>query len=176
MALRLIASFASLTALAAGLAFWHHIYIRTFVHAVLADVRKRLPKRLRQHEHVAESSLVQIYFDDPKIHYEVWVQRKARAIEIGLHFEGPRDENARWAETLAARADEIRAQLGGDVELEQWTRSWVRLHESIPLDTNLSRSVSSQLSDDLRERVTNRLARFIEVLEPILAEERAAAR
>lgn len=112
-------------------------------------------------------NLLQLHCGDPAIHYEVWVQRKAGRIELGLHFEGEREMNYRWAARLAERFVEIQAQLGGRVELEEWTRSWTRLHELIPFDT---------LEESLAERVARRLADFVTVMEPILDQERGSSR
>ena len=140
--------------------------IRDFLFLVYDLLSKRLPEPLREHGWRVRWSLLQLYFGSPAVHYEVWVQRKARRIEIGLHFEGEREESYRWAEALAPRVLEIQAQLGPTVELEEWTRSWTRLHESRPL--------AGDLTDALAVEVAERLARFIEVLEPILAQERAA--
>ena len=33
----------------------------------------------------------QAHFHSQKVHYEVWLTRKTGRIEIGLHFEGPRE-------------------------------------------------------------------------------------
>ena len=140
--------------------------IRDFLLLVYDALSRQLPEPLREHQWRVRWSLLQVYFDRPIVHYEVWVQRKAGRIEIGLHFEGEREESYRWAEALAPRALEIQAQLGPGVELEEWTQSWTRLHETRPL--------SGDLSDELAEEVAQRLARFIEVLEPICEQERAA--
>ena len=137
--------------------------IRDFLLLLYDALSRRLPAALRDHQWRVRWGLLQVYFDSPTVHYEVWVQRKAGRIEIGLHFEGEQEENYRWAQALAPRALEIQAQLGPSVELEEWTRSWTRLHESRPL--------AGDLTDELAEAVAQRLARFIEVLEPILAQE-----
>ena len=150
-------------------ALWHDslaVRIRDFLLQVYDALPGRLPKPLRDHHWRVRWSLLQVYFEKTTVHYEVWVQRKARRIEIGLHFEGEQEENYRWAQALAPRSLEIQAQLGPNVELEEWTRSWTRLHET--------RSLVGDLADDLAEEIAERLALFIEVLEPILAQERAA--
>ena len=162
----------ALGALVAALAPWHHIRIRDFLTQVYDNVSKRLPKRLRKHEWRVRPSLLQLYFESPAVHYEVWVQHKTRSLEIGLHFEGEQEENYRWAAALAPRALEIQAQLGPNVELEEWTRRWTRLHESRLLDPDARRPISASLTPQVAEEVAERLARYIEVLEPILAEER----
>lgn len=140
--------------------------IRDFLLQVYDALPPRLPKALRKHQWRVRWSLLQVYFAEPAVHYEVWVQKRAGRIEIGLHFEGEQEESYRWAEALAPRALEIQAQLGPAVELEEWTQSWTRLHETHRLD--------GQLTPELAEQVAERLARFIEVLEPMVAAERAA--
>ncbi len=150
---------------------WHDglaMRIHDFLNLVYDALPARLPEPLRQHNWRVRWSLLQVYFEEPSVHYEVWVRRKASQIELGLHFEGEREESYRWAEALAGRVLEIQAQLGPSVELEEWTESWTRLHESMPL--------TGDLTEGLAEEVAERLAQFIQVLEPILAEERAAVR
>ncbi len=138
--------------------------IRDFLFLVYDALSKELPRPLRDHRWRVRFSLLQVYFGNPAVHYEVWVQRKIGRIEIGLHFEGDPEENYRWAQALAPRALEIQAQLGPTVELEEWTRSWTRLHES--------RALEGDLTQELAQDVARRVARFMEALEPILAEER----
>ena len=140
--------------------------IKDFLNLVYDSLPGQLPVELREHDWRVRWSLLQVYFEKPSVHYEVWVQRKARRIELGLHFECEREESYRWAEALAPRAIEIQAQLGQNVELEEWTKSWTRLHETLHLESDLSEALAAD--------VAQRLARYIEVLEPILEEERAA--
>lgn len=129
--------------------------VRDLAEARLSPGAPRFQGRLRV-------SLIQLYRDDPRLHYEVWIQRKAGRIEVGLHFEGERETSYRWAEALGRRVLELQAELGPSVELEEWTRSWIRLHRTLPLRT---------LDDALAEEVAEVLASFIRVMEPILAEE-----
>src|SRR3972149_6339300 len=66
-------------------------------------------------------SLLQFYRETPRVHYEVWPQRRTNRLEIGLHFEEEREVSYRWAALLAERALEIQAALGPSLELEEWT-------------------------------------------------------
>jgi len=105
-------------------------------------------------------SFVQFYREDPRIHYEVWLQRKTGRIEIGLHFEGEREDNYGRAEALSGRMAEIQTQLGPSMELEEWTRSWTRLHQTVPL---------GPLVEEAAQEVSAQLVQLIRVMEPILA-------
>jgi hypothetical protein len=104
-----------------------------------------------------------MHYHRPKVHYEVWLARKTGRIEIGLHFEGPRDFSYRWAELMAPYMPEIQARLGPQVELEEWTASWTRIHQTVPYDP---------LSEPLAEQVADLLSQTITVLEPIVERER----
>lgn len=104
-----------------------------------------------------------LHYHHPKVHYEVWLARKTGRIEIGLHFEGPRDFSYRWAELVAPYMPEIQARLGPQVELEEWTASWARVHQTLPYDP---------LSEALADEVARRLAETIIVLQPIVDRER----
>ncbi len=155
------------SALAARSALWHDslaVRIHDFLLLVHDALPDQLPAPLREHRWRVRWSMLQVYFESPTIHYEVWVQRKAGRIEVGLHFEGEREETHRWAQSLAPRALEIQAKLGPGVELEEWTPSWTRLHETLPL--------AGDLNEEMVADVSERLARFIEILEPTLAQER----
>jgi hypothetical protein len=106
---------------------------------------------------------LQLHYHTSKVHYEVWLTRKTNRIEIGLHFEGARGFSYRWAELIAPYMPEIKARLGPQVELEEWTASWARVHQSLPYDP---------LSDALAEQVARRLAETITVLQPMVERER----
>lgn len=123
---------------------------------------QRLPADTPRFRGRLRPGLVQLYRHDLRLHYEVWIQRKTGRIEVGLHFEGERDANRRWAEALARRAPELQAALGPGVDLEEWTQTWTRLHRPVPL---------RELDEDLADEVAGILARFVRVMEPILAEE-----
>jgi len=123
-----------------------------------------LPERLRNEcSHRVRFVWFQVHFHSPKVHYEVCLTRKTERIEIGLHFEGPHDFSYRWAEQIAPYMTEIQAQLGPQVELEEWTASWARLHQTVPYDP---------LTPALAGEVASRLAQTIAVCQPIIERER----
>ncbi|MCH8813493.1 MAG: hypothetical protein IH957_00140 [Chloroflexi bacterium] len=127
------------------------------------QVIARLPKDLRDMNHRIRSVWLQLHYHSPKVHYEVWLARKNERIEIGLHFEGPKEFSYLWAERIAPYMPEIQARLGSAVELEEWTSSWTRLHQTLPYDP---------LNEPLAEEVAARLADTIVTLQPIVERER----
>lgn len=131
----------------------------------LQEVRDRLqaalPEPLQAFRSRVVFSTLQVHYGDPRTHYEVWIQRRTGRIEVGLHFEGERDVNYAWAGLLAGRVYEIQAHVGPDVELEEWTASWTRLHVTVPFES---------LDGALSGRVADRLAAMVSYAQPLLWE------
>jgi hypothetical protein len=134
-----------------------------FLTAVRDQVIAALPESLRDLRSRIRYGMLQMHYAEPATHYEVWLVRKTGRIEIGLHFEGGRESNHRRAAELADRALELRESLGPEVELEEWSPSWTRLHVTIPLlelDAGLATQVSDRLASFVRltgESVRNSL-------------------
>lgn len=119
-----------------------------------------LPPDLREScQHRVRFVWFQVHFHSPKVHYEVWLARKNERIEIGLHFEGPQEFSYAWAGLIAEHMSEIQSQLGPDYELEEWTASWARLHETVPYDPP---------TPELADEIATRFARLIAVCQPIV--------
>ena len=137
---------------------------RDFLMLVQERLEPLLPPELRSFQARVRFTLLQVYFDHPSLHYEVWPQKKTCRIEIGLHFEGDGETNYRWAAVLAKRMPEVQAALGPAMELEEWTPTWTRLHQTLPMGT---------LDEGEADEVAKRLAALMQTMEP---SSRSAAR
>jgi hypothetical protein len=135
--------------------------VRDFLMLVRERLESLLPAELRSFQARIRFNLLQVYYGRPSLHYEVWPQRKSGRIEIGLHFEGEREENYGWAAVLAERMPEVQAALGPSLELEEWTPTWTRLHHTVPL---------GPLTEDLAGEVAQRMAALIQTTQPTLEE------
>jgi hypothetical protein len=134
--------------------------VRDFMELLHDRTLALLPDELRERcEARVRFVWLQVHFHSPKVHFEVWLARKIERIEIGLHFEGPRDFSYRWSELFADHMPEVQAQLGPQWELEEWTSSWARLHETVPYDPP---------SEVLADEIAHRFARLITVCQPIV--------
>ena len=130
-----------------------------FMERIPLALRPKLPPPLRDFRWQARSYLVQIYYDQPTIHFEVWSIRRLGRLEMGLHFEGKdRAFNERMLLFFERYIIEIKAQVGKSVELERWDRGWTRIFESIPLPRFNETSLVS---------VSTRLAKMISLLQPL---------
>jgi len=107
-------------------------------------------------------SLAQIWYGNRALHYETWIRGRLGVIEIGLHFEADELTNARLLAAFGARRQAVRRALGDDVRIEDWDRGWARVWEPISLGA---------LDDALLTRLGDRLAAYIDALEPILRDE-----
>ncbi len=138
--------------------------VAEFLSLVNERAMTMLPDGLREGATSRMSSVwLWVHYHSPKVHFEVWLARKTGRIEIGLHFEGPHDFSYRWAELMAPHMPEIQARLGPQVDLEEWTASWTRIHQTVPYDP---------LSEALVEEIAGRFAESISVLQPIVERER----
>ena len=131
-----------------------------FFGALPAATRTRLPERLQGFHASRRSWLVQLYYDHPLLHYEVWnLGERSGRLEIGLHFESrDRAENERLLRGFQSHLFEIKAELGESVEAEAWDKGWTKAYEVIPLEP---------FTQNYLDRVAARLAQMIVVMQPI---------
>jgi hypothetical protein len=131
--------------------------------AIPPAAQAKLPPALQDFKVARRSWLVQLYYADPHVHYEVVTLGIKRAeLEIGLHFESRNSAaNARWLNGFMQHLFEIKVELGDRIEAEMWDRGWTKVYETIPMETFNAAYV---------DRVAARLAQVIVVLQPILDE------
>ncbi len=136
---------------------------REFLHKTESAARAALPAELASSvSSRLRFSLLQLHFGDPTVHYEVWVQRRQGAIEVGLHFEGPDGErNRALLDRLVARGEQLMDALGLRIEPEVWTETWTRLHETMPLHEPLDEAFASGLGA--------RVSAWVQACQPLLA-------
>jgi hypothetical protein len=136
------------------------VLVRDFLAGTLEATRALLPDELRDFEERYQGALAKAYYGDPSQHYEVWLRRAAGRVELGLHFESrDRAANARMLEWFADELGWIKAELGERTEAEPWDRGWTRVHQTLPIPEPLSAGFQAELAA--------RLARMIELLEPL---------
>ncbi|MBI1884996.1 MAG: hypothetical protein HYS09_01560 [Chloroflexi bacterium] len=140
--------------------------VRDFLALVREELSDLLPPELRDFQWKTAFNLLQVYYWYAAVHYELWPQRKTGRVELGLHFEGEQEHNYRWTAALASRMGEVQAALGPQVEVEEWTQWWTRLHYTIDYQP---------LDEAFAKECARGLARMIKVLQPLLQELREEA-
>ncbi len=133
----------------------------------LALVREALPSLLpaawRAFQWRQLPGLLQVYYWYPAVHYELWLQQRRGLVEVGLHFEGEREHNHRWAQALSENMALVQASLSRPADLEEWTGWWTRLHYLLPWEP---------LGQEVALRWARELASFIVALQPLMEEWR----
>ncbi len=122
-------------------------------------VKARVPAPLRKFNSArGRGRLVKLHFGRPEFHYEAWHHTGDGRLEIGLHFEGSREENQDAFEFFRAHVIEIKSQLPR-AELEPWDRGWCRLYETLR---------AAQLDEDVLDGAIDCLSGYIVTLQPLL--------
>jgi hypothetical protein len=101
---------------------------------------------------------MKLHYDRPEFHYEVWHHTGDGRLEIGLHFEGSKEENQEAFDFFRVRMIEIKAYLP-HAELEPWDRGWSRLYETLP---------APQLDDGVLDAAVELMSDYIVALQPLL--------
>jgi len=134
---------------------------RHFLSEVVELVRVQLPRDLREFQTIGPMfTMVKLHYGNPKVHYEVWVQRKLGIVEVGMHFEAAPEDNARYLDAIMKRHSAVLASLGPEVEAERWTESWTRVHRTVPL---------TRLDEEMLFEVATCLSRMMAALQPLVA-------
>ncbi len=102
---------------------------------------------------------MKLHYGRPEFHYEAWHHTGAGRLEIGLHFEGPAQENQEAFDFFRIRMIEVKAMLP-HAELEPWDRGWSRLYETLP---------AAQLDERVLDSAVDRMSEYIVTLQPLLA-------
>jgi hypothetical protein len=122
-------------------------------------VKARLPATLRTFSSGrGRGRLMKLHFGRPEFHYEAWHHTGNGRLEIGLHFEGSRDENQEAFEFFRAHVIEVKSQLPR-AELEPWDRGWCRLYETLQ---------APQLDEGVLDGAIVCLSDYIVALQPLL--------
>jgi hypothetical protein len=134
--------------------------VNEFLNLVAQETRAALPAPLRSFRTWKRYTLIQLYYHQRKIHYEVWVRGgDAHALEIGLHCEADAATNSRLLALFDTHLFEIQDAVSARIEAEQWTKSWTRIHEVMPYQ---------KLDETTARLAAERLAAMITVLQPIV--------
>ena len=131
-----------------------------FMQALPEAVRPQVPQRWRKFKTAGRPWLVQLYYTDPLLHYEVTNLGERRGLlEIGLHFESRTSgTNTALLEGFRNCLVEVKATLGPQWEAEQWDRGWTKIYETVPYEP---------FSDETLRAIAKRLATAMTILQPI---------
>jgi hypothetical protein len=103
--------------------------------------------------------LLQLYFGEPRLHYEISRAAGRPGLELGLHFEATdRRLNLYLLNGFRRHLFEIKDTLGESIEAEMWDRGWTKVYEVYP---------AADYTSDYQQQVGRRMAKIITCLHPI---------
>jgi hypothetical protein len=137
---------------------------RDFFACLERTTRAHLPQPVSAFRTRRFANLLKVFFDDERVHYEVWVDSRRGHVEVGLHLETGAALTALYLSALDARIIELKGVLGYAAELGRWTQSWGHLYEVWPLDD------PEHTSCDF---IAERLALYVTTLQPVIEEIRS---
>jgi hypothetical protein len=137
-----------------------------FFEDIARYLRVELPPHLRAFQVRQTPFLMKLYYQNERVHFEVWVDSMRQQIEIGLDFEDGAESTAAYLAFFDERIVEIKAQTGPEVELERWTKTWAHFVEVYPIDP---------LTRERALMVADRMVTYITVLQPLVEEANIAA-
>ncbi len=132
---------------------------REFLFYTEDQMLAQLPSTLPRPNRRVMWTILQLYYGDPAVHFELQPQVARGQVELGLHFEADADTNELRAGLLAEHTIPVLGTLGPGWELEAWTVSWRRLHRVFPFE---------RLTADLGREVAGEFARLLETLHPMI--------
>ena len=130
-----------------------------FLTRFVTELRLALPAQYQDFATRPMGGLVKLYYgDNYHVHYELAL-RSTGFVEVGLHFEDEKDRNDELLRRFSDDALEVISRLGPQVEIEQWTKTWGRVHQTLSFKTTDER---------LLALAVERMAAMIVVLQPML--------
>lgn len=138
----------------------------TFFDDITRYLRVELPEDLRGFRVRQTSFLMKLYYQNERVHFEVWVDPVRQQIEIGLDFEDGAASTAAYLAFFDQRIVEIKEQTGPTLELERWTKTWGHFVEVYPI---------VPLTRDRALMIGDRMVTLISVLQPMIEEANIAA-
>lgn len=122
-------------------------------------VRTLLPKELRTFQWQTRTQQLKLWYEQPDVHYEVWLRPRLQVAELGLHFESDLLTNQILLSGFLGKRTKIKKALGPLAKIEAWDKGWARVWETHPL---------IKLTPALEAHLGLRLSEYIVHLEPLL--------
>ncbi len=132
-----------------------------FFDDIVRQLRLELPDDLRQFQVHNHSFLIKLFYDNERVHFEVWVDSIRSQIEIGLDFEDGAESTAAYLAFFDERIVEIKERTGPALELERWTKTWGHFVEVYPIEP---------FDRQTAQRIGDRMTVIMSVLQPLVAE------
>ncbi len=163
--------FGSAVALVVHASLWHHVRVRQFLESVLRQLDGRLPPALRRHDADLATSVFRLNFSRGELTYQFRIRHKARLLELSAEVRKTNGESKRAAQLLSERLAELKARVSPNIEIEEPSRTRVRVLDVIPLNPDMSQPISRSLTDEVATGAAEQMGRFIRAIESVLGDQ-----
>lgn len=136
-----------------------------FFDDIIRRLRVELPGELRDFEIRRYSYLVKLYYQNERVHFEVWVDNIRGQIEIGLDFEDGAESTSAYLAYFDQHILEIKERTGPTLELERWTKTWGHFVEVYPIVPFIP---------ERAQMVADRMIVIMSTLQPLVEEAEIA--
>jgi hypothetical protein len=130
-----------------------------FLKTVAKEIAGRYAAAGRPVKQHVRFRLVQFWWGDRAVHYEISIHERKRQLELGLHFESSAERNQSYYREFSRLFLDVQYTLGDGIWLEQWDKGWVRAYETVPL---------LPLDDGRVYAIAGRMIEIMDCLQPIL--------
>lgn len=137
-----------------------------FFDDVLRRLRAELAPDLREFQIRRYSYLVKLFYQNERVHFEVWVDNIRSQIEIGLDFEDGAESTAAYLSFFDQHIVEIKEQTGPTLELERWTKTWGHFVEVYPIEPFIP---------ERSQEIADRMIVIMSTLQPLVEQAAIAA-
>jgi hypothetical protein len=132
---------------------------KMFLRQVEDELPSHLPPKLRDFSSELWGSYYKVWYDAPKIHFEVQWLRNGW-LEIGLHLEADAQTNERIANELDGKRAAIKKKLGDDVKFVAHGPGWRGVVERW--------SGGDMRGEEAATEAASRLGEYVTALAPLL--------
>lgn len=168
--------FGSALALVVHASLWHHVRVRQFLESVYRQLQERLPPALRRHDADLATSVLRLNFSRGELTYQFRICHKARLLELSAEVRDTTGESIRVAELLSERLAELKARVSPNIEIEEPSRTRVRVVYAILLNPDMSQPISRSLTDEVATNAAEQMGRFVKAIESVFGEQAANGR
>lgn len=140
----------------------------TSSYSKISDVLEEISNLAREKDYASNASVkifnryIQWYYENERIHFEIWFGKNKKFIEVALHVETTPSRNIRIHKLLRRKIPLLKRKLP-NLRVEKWGQGWARAYERIYWNGKVS-----SIDDNLLEEIVSKMERYVDVLKPIL--------
>jgi|GEM_PF-3877617 len=133
----------------------------SFLSSTLRRADELLSDEFKNYKSKISKNIFQVWYENKSRHFEVWVKRRAKEIEIALHLESSPESNQKYFNHLKKYESELRSKIHEKLEFYDWPTkyNWKSIRVLIPVKGELENYI---------DEAAKILKKMIENIQPII--------